>query len=87
MKLREFFLGKPLHWAILAAMTGALAWIGHAKLHVRFFNQFSFAVFGMTAAVLLFIILSHRRGEQVTREPLDEDRDPDDTGSADEAGQ
>jgi hypothetical protein len=71
--LRELFIGKPLHWAILVVMAGVLVWLGHLKLHVRFFNLFSFAVLGMTAAALLFIIASHRKGERVTREPLDDD--------------
>lgn len=91
MKLRELFIGKPLHWAILAAMAGLLFWLGHLKLHVRQFNQFSFAVLGMTAAALLFIIFTHRKGERVTRDPLDEEADkpdqaPTDIGAGAEGG-
>jgi len=71
MKLRELFIGKPVHWLVLAAIAGALFWLGDIKLHVRVFNQFAFAVLGMTAAALLFVVLTCRKGERVTREPLD----------------
>ena len=81
VKLRDFFIGKPLHWAILVAMAGVLIWLGHLKLHVRQFNNFSFAVLGMTAAALLFIVLTYRKGETVTREPLDDESErPGDAG-------
>jgi hypothetical protein len=86
MKLRELFIGKPIHWVLLVAMAGVLVWLGHAKLHVRFFNQFSFIILGMTAAALLFIIVSYRKGERVTREPLDEDGGTDSHASTDEHG-
>jgi len=72
MKLRELFIGKPVHWLLLVVIVAALAWLGHLKLHVRAFNQFSFIVLGMTAAAVLFMVLLHRRGQRVTREPLDE---------------
>jgi hypothetical protein len=81
VKLRELFIGKPLHWVLLVVMAGVLVWLGHLKLHVREFNQFSFAVLGMTAAALLFIVVTYRKGEPVTREPLD-----DETEGADDAG-
>lgn len=72
MKLRDLLIGKAVHWVVLVAIVAVLAWLGHLKLHVRAFNQFSFALLGMTAAAVLFMVLFHRKGERVTRDPLDE---------------
>ena len=73
MKLSEFFIGKPVHWLLLAIIIGGLFWLGRIKMHVRSFNEFFFILLGIAAAVVLTIVVTHRKGDRVTRDSLDEE--------------
>ncbi len=75
MKLRDFFIGKPIHWLLLVIVVGVLYWLGHIKMHVRDFNNFLFLLLALTAAVVLFIVVTYKKGDAITRDPLDQ---PDD---------
>ncbi len=75
--MSRVFLGKPLHWAILAVLVG-LGWAtGRARLHVIEFNGFILALLGVTAVVVLVVLATSRPGERVTRDPLEPDDETD----------
>ena len=79
--MREFFLGKPWHWLLIAVVAALTWWTGEAKLHVIHFNLFITALFVGSIVVVLLIVRTTKPGEQVTREPLTdselhEDTDP-----------
>ena len=68
--IRQIFLGKPWHWALMAVAAGLLWYCGSKRLHVIEFNLFIIGLLvGFTASVFA-IVWFHREGEQVTREPL-----------------
>ncbi len=68
--MRDIFLGKPWHWALLLAVSALLWRAGGAKLHVIHFNPFVLALLAGSLAVVLLVVHTTKPGEQVTREPL-----------------
>ena len=68
--MREIFLGKPWHWGLVIAVAGLLWWAGTIKAHVIHFNSFLVALAVVSLAVVLLVLKTHKKGEQVTREPL-----------------
>ena len=70
--MAEIFLGKPLHWLMLVVVAAILWVVGEYHLHVSAFNTFVWIVLGLSIACLLFVVLGHRKGDRVMREPLDE---------------
>ncbi len=68
--LKQIFLGRFWHWALLAIATLLLWFGGSRRLHVIEFNWFIIAMLIGTAAMLLAIIRFHRDGERVTRDEL-----------------
>lgn len=76
--MRGVFLGRPLHWALWLVVIVVLALLGRQSQHVRDFVPFVFAVLGLAAAAVAVIVLTHRHGERVTREPLEEAPDEED---------
>ncbi|MGI9372458.1 MAG: hypothetical protein ACR2OJ_08175 [Hyphomicrobiales bacterium] len=73
--MREIFLGKPWHWAMLVVIIGLLWMAGVNKLHVIEFNSFIVALFLGTTAVILLILRTTKPGEQITRDELIEEDD------------
>ncbi len=71
--MKDIFLGKPLDWLLWAAILGLLVALGAQNLHTRAFNLFSVIVLAATAASVLTIVLTYRKGERITREPFDDD--------------
>lgn len=71
--MKGIFLGKPLHWLLWVANLGVLVALGSQKLHTREFNLFTFIVLAVTAASILSIVLTYRKGDRITREPFDDD--------------
>ncbi len=71
--MRHIFLGKPLYWLLWVAILGLLVALGAQGLHTRAFNLFSVIVLGATAAGVLIIVSTYRKGERITREPFDDD--------------
>ena len=83
MKLRQIFLGKPVHWVPWVFIAVLLVWMNSAHFHVLHFNFFSLALLGISIAVVVLFLLSSRKGELLTREPFPEDRDVAGTGTED----
>lgn len=73
MRLRSVFLGKPIHWLPWPAIAGVYLWMNSVHLHVTRFNTFAFVILGIAAAAVAYILLTTRRDEQVTREPIPEE--------------
>ena len=71
--MREIFLGKPWHWALLAIIIALLWWAGSAKAHVIQFNSFLIALGLGSLAVIMLILKTTKPGERITREHLDPD--------------
>lgn len=72
MTLKDIFLGKPLHWLLLAAVIAALYGLGSQSLHVRYFVPFCIVLLGLGTACVALILSTTRRGDRVTRDPFDE---------------
>lgn len=83
MKLRDIFLGKPVHWLPWPIIAVLMAWMNSVHFHVLRFNMYALSLLAMSAAVVAFVLLTSRRGEQLTREPLAEERDVAGTGGED----
>lgn len=69
--MKAVFLGKPLHWALLAAVFAILWLVGENHLHTNRFNLFAGITFGLGLVVLSVVVLTHRKGERITREPIE----------------
>ena len=65
--MREIFLGKPWHWALVVVATAVLWWAGASKAHVIHFNMFLVTLAIGSFALILLILKTHKPGEQVTR--------------------
>lgn len=75
--MKDLFLGKPLHWLLLVALVVPFAVMGYLRLHVSEFNHFVLLMLGIAALVVVLIVVPHRPGERITREPLEDDPDGD----------
>lgn len=75
MKLREVFLGKPIHWLPWPIIAVIMVWMNSVHFHVLRFNFFALALLVMAAATMAFFLFSSRKGERVTREPFAEGAD------------
>ncbi len=71
--MKQLFLGKWWHWAILA-LAVLLMWLaGQQKMHVIHFNLFVGLLFFGTLAGVVWIVLGTGSDEQVTRDPIQDD--------------
>ena len=75
VKLRELFLGKPVHWLPWPVIAVLFEWMDETHLHVTQFNEFAFVLLGIAIAVVALILLTTRAGERVTREPIPTEAD------------
>lgn len=76
MKNSRIFIGRPIYWAIWAAIIAILAGLGMNSQHVREFVLFQFAVLALAAVAVAVLVLAYRPGEKITREPLEDDLPP-----------
>ena len=83
MKLREIFLGKPIHWLPWPIIAVLMVWMNSAHFHVLRFNMYALSLLAISAAVVAFVLLTSNRDERITREPFAEDRDVAGTGTED----
>lgn len=67
--MRQVFLGRPVHWALLVLIAAVLWVVGEVHWHVSFFNRYSAVVFALSLGAVALVVFAHRRGELVTREP------------------
>jgi len=73
--MREIFLGKPWHWALLVVIGVAFWLAGEYKLHVIYFNRFLSVLLLGTLALVLVLVVTTRPGERVTRDEIEIDDD------------
>lgn len=71
MKMQDFFIGKPIYWALTGAISAIMAVMGLNKMHVREFVPFQFTVLALAAVAVAAIITIYKPGERATRESLD----------------
>ena len=69
--MRNIFLGKPWHWALLCVISFLLWLAGNAKMHVISFNIFFVLLLVGSLLVVLLILRTTKPGERVTREEID----------------
>lgn len=71
--MRGLFLGKPLHWLLIVAIVALLYWFGATQFHRMDYPGFLFSMLGLSAAAVAIVVATSRRGDRITREPLDDD--------------
>lgn len=71
MSMRSLFLGKPVHWLMLIIVAAILWAAGQFHLHVVHFNAFVVVVALLSLATVALVVLRHRPGDAVMRDPLD----------------
>ncbi|MPY70674.1 MAG: hypothetical protein GEU92_11360 [Alphaproteobacteria bacterium] len=69
--MRGIFIGPFRFWAIWIAVLGALYLAGGEQLHVTSFAWFLVLLVGLAAAGVLAVVFTTRRGERVTRDPIE----------------
>lgn len=82
MRLRDVFLGKPIHWLPWPILAVLFVWMNAVHLHVTRFNEFALLLLAAAAGVVALVVLTTRRDEQVTREPI-----PEEPGAAQPGGE
>ena len=64
------FLGRPIFWVIWALLIPILLALGLLRMHVVDFNVFLAILVGATTVCILFVVVTYRQGEAITREPF-----------------
>ncbi|MEM9063667.1 MAG: hypothetical protein AAGD13_24690 [Pseudomonadota bacterium] len=71
--MSKVFLGKPIHWLLVFLLVGA-GWVaGLDRVHVSQFNPFLIVLLVVTIGLVLIVLRTSPAGEQVTRDPVEED--------------
>jgi hypothetical protein len=70
--MRNIFLGPLRYWLIWPVLVVILFACGKYGLHVRSFVPFIFVVLAISVAAILFVVLSYRPDERVTRDPMED---------------
>lgn len=83
MKLRRIFLGKAVHWLPWPVIGVLFIWMNSEHLHVTRFNVFAFVLLGIAVAIVAFLLLTARPGEEITREPIPQEGGPVETKGED----
>jgi prepilin signal peptidase PulO-like enzyme (type II secretory pathway) len=71
--MKDFFIGKKLHWLLLVGLIAVMWWLGAHQYHRVDYPGFLFILLGLAAAAVVFVILTTRSGDRITREPFEED--------------
>jgi NADH:ubiquinone oxidoreductase subunit K len=71
--MSRIFLGKPLHWLLLAVNLAVLAVLGWQRLHTRDFNLFFVILLALAAVSVLVILRGYRKGDRITRDPFEDE--------------
>lgn len=71
--MRDIFLGKPVHWLVLAVVVAVMWWLGANLVQTRDYHLFILVLSLLTVGAVAVIIVTTRKGEQVTREPFEDD--------------
>lgn len=72
--MRDIFIGPLRHWLLLLAALVILWVMGTNQFHTTNFKLFLLSLIGLSILLLASITLTYRKGERITRDPLD---DPD----------
>jgi hypothetical protein len=68
----RIFLGKPWHWALWLVIVAVMVGANKVHMHVRWFGSFVLLLLGVTALIVLSIVVTYRKGEPITREPFED---------------
>ena len=71
--LQRIFLGPVRFWVLLVIVLAALYLAGHDQLHVRSYPLFLSLLGGLALACVVYVVASARKGERITREPIDDE--------------
>ena len=71
--MKRIFLGRPFHWLLWLGILAGLYAMGSVRLQARDFNLFVLCVLAIAAVAVLAVVLGHRKGDRVTREPLEDE--------------
>ena len=71
--MRAIFLGKAIHWLVLVVVMAIMWWLGANLVQTRDYHFFLAVLFALTVGAVAVVILTTRKGEQVTREPFEDD--------------
>jgi len=71
--MRKLFIGKPLHWLMIAAATGVMYWLGAGQFHRVNYTGFLFIVLGIAVVCVALVLLTYRRGDRITRDTLEDE--------------
>lgn len=66
-----FFLGPLRHWLLLVIVLGAIWLLGRSQVHISHYTVFILTLLALAFAAVALVKLTYKRGEQITREPLD----------------
>lgn len=69
----DIFIGPLRHWLILGSTLTILWVMGVNQFHTTNFKLFLICLIGLSILNLTAIILTYRKGERITRDPLNED--------------
>lgn len=75
MSVKGLLVGKPLHWVMVAVAIGLLYWFGASQFHRVDYTGFLFALLGIAAACVAIVLVTYRRGDRITRQPLVEEEE------------
>jgi hypothetical protein len=73
--MSEIFLGKAAHWLLLVVISAILWVVGEYHVHVSQFHYFVFIVLALSVVCLSIVVLGHKKGDRIMREPLEEPKD------------
>ena len=71
--MRELFLGPLRYWLLWIGILAVLFVAGQMQLHTINFRSFLLILIALSLGCVLTIVLTRKRGERVTRAPLEED--------------
>jgi RsiW-degrading membrane proteinase PrsW (M82 family) len=69
--MRNIFIGPLRHWLLFATALGILWLMGVNQFHTTNFKLFLLTLISLSILLLASILLTFRKGERITREPLD----------------
>ena len=71
--MSSLFLGKPLHWLLLAIICAGLWYAGDLRLHLIHFDAFIVALLAISAACVLIVLYGTKPDERITRDDIEPD--------------
>ena len=71
--MKNLFIGKKLHWVLIAGLIAVLYWLGAHQYHRVDYPAFLFILLGLAAFSVVLVLATYRRGDRITRARLDED--------------